>query len=107
MDLGAISIAIIVAMVLLLLAGVPFAFVTGVIGVALCLWQFGPDSLSLLGSRAYSFLDSFTLVSVPLFIRWPRCSNARAWPGRCTRHSRSGRAACRAAWAWSASAWRW
>jgi tripartite ATP-independent transporter DctM subunit len=68
MDLGAISIAIIVAMVLLLLAGVPFAFVTGVIGVALCLWQFGPDSLSLLGSRAYSFLDSFTLVSVPLFI---------------------------------------
>jgi tripartite ATP-independent transporter DctM subunit len=68
MDLGAVSLAIIAAMVLLLLAGVPFAFVTGVIGVVLCLWQFGPDSLSLLGSRAYSFLDSFTLVSVPLFI---------------------------------------
>jgi tripartite ATP-independent transporter DctM subunit len=68
MDLGAVSLAIVAAMVLLLLAGVPFAFVTGVIGVVLCLWQFGPDSLSLLGSRAYSFLDSFTLVSVPLFI---------------------------------------
>lgn len=68
MDLGTVSLAIIGAMVLLLLAGVPFAFVTGVIGVVLCLWQFGPDSLSLLGSRAYSFLDSFTLVSVPLFI---------------------------------------
>ena len=68
MELGWISCAIIVAMVLLLAAGVPFAFVTGVIGVVLCLWQFGPDSLSLLGSRAYSFLDSYTLVSVPLFI---------------------------------------
>lgn len=68
MDLGAISLAIIAAMVLLLLAGVPFAFVTGVIGVVLCLTMFGLDSLSLLGSRAYSFLDSFTLVSVPLFI---------------------------------------
>jgi tripartite ATP-independent transporter DctM subunit len=68
MDLGAISLAIIGAMVVLLLLGVPFAFVTGVIGVVLCLTQFGPDALSLLGSRAYSFLDSYTLVSVPLFI---------------------------------------
>jgi tripartite ATP-independent transporter DctM subunit len=68
MDLGAVTLGIIVAMVVLLMAGVPFAFVTGVIGVVLCLWKFGPDSLSLLGSRAYSFLDSYTLVSVPLFI---------------------------------------
>lgn len=68
MDLGLVSSGIIVAMVLLLMAGVPFAFVTGVIGVVLCLWQFGPQSLTLLGSRAYSFLDSYTLVSVPLFI---------------------------------------
>lgn len=67
-ELGTISLLIIGAMVLLLLAGVPFAFVTGVLGVGLCLWQFGPGSLSLLGSRAYSFLDSYTLVSVPLFI---------------------------------------
>lgn len=67
-DLGTVSLLIIGAMVLLLLAGVPFAFVTGVLGVGLCLWQFGHGSLSLLGSRAYSFLDSYTLVSVPLFI---------------------------------------
>jgi tripartite ATP-independent transporter DctM subunit len=68
MELGWISLAIIVAMVALLLIGVPFAFVTGVIAVVLCLSQFGPDALGLLGSRAYSFLDSYTLVSVPLFI---------------------------------------
>lgn len=68
MELGWITLAILAAMVVLLSAGVPFAFVTGVIGVVLCLTQFGPDALSLLGSRAYSFLDSYTLVSVPLFI---------------------------------------
>lgn len=67
-DLGVVSLAIVVAMIVLLMAGVPFAFVTGVIAVVLCLWQFGPDALGLLGSRAYSFLDTYTLVSVPLFI---------------------------------------
>jgi tripartite ATP-independent transporter DctM subunit len=68
MDIGTISILIILAMIALLILGVPFAFVTGLIGVVLCVTQFGFDSLSLLGSRTYSFLDSFTLVSVPLFI---------------------------------------
>ena len=68
MALGWTSIGIVVAMAALLLAGVPFAFVTGVIAVVLCVAAFGPDALSLLGSRAYSFLDSYTLVSVPLFI---------------------------------------
>jgi tripartite ATP-independent transporter DctM subunit len=68
MDIGTISILMLFAMIALLILGVPFAFVTGMIGVVLCVTQFGFDSLSLLGSRAYSFLDSFTLVSVPLFI---------------------------------------
>jgi tripartite ATP-independent transporter DctM subunit len=68
MDIGTVSILILIAMIALLTLGVPFAFVTGIIGVVLCITQFGFDSLSLLGSRAYSFLDSFTLVSVPLFI---------------------------------------
>lgn len=67
-SLGLISLAIIGAMVVLLLAGVPFAFVTGAIAVVLCVATFGPDGLALLGSRTFSFLDSFTLVSVPLFI---------------------------------------
>jgi tripartite ATP-independent transporter DctM subunit len=68
MDIASVSILILLAMIALLTLGVPFAFVTGIIGVVLCVTQFGFDSLSLLGSRAYSFLDSFTLVSVPLFI---------------------------------------
>lgn len=68
MDLGLVTLGIIGTMIVLLLLGVPFAFTTGLIAVALCLLAFGPDSLSLLGSRTYSFLDSYTLVSVPLFI---------------------------------------
>jgi tripartite ATP-independent transporter DctM subunit len=67
-DLGTISLAIVAAIVVLIVAGVPFAFATGAIAVVLCLWTFGPDSLMLLASRTYSFLDSYVLVSVPLFI---------------------------------------
>lgn len=68
MDLGAVSLLIVLAIVLLLAAGVPLAFATGAIAVVLCLARFGPDSLMLLASRSYSMLDSFVLVSVPLFI---------------------------------------
>lgn len=68
MELGTLTLAIVAAIIALLVAGVPLAFGTGAIAVALCLWKFGPDSLYLVGSRTYSFLDSYVLVSVPLFI---------------------------------------
>jgi tripartite ATP-independent transporter DctM subunit len=48
--------------------GVPLAFASGAIAVGLTLWFFGPDALMLLSSRTYSFLDSYVLVSVPLFV---------------------------------------
>lgn len=68
MEIGGLTLLIVAAIVLLLVAGVPLAFGTGAIAVALCLWKFGLDSLFLIGSRTYSFLDSYVLVSVPLFI---------------------------------------
>lgn len=68
MELGALTTAIVAAIIGLLVAGVPLAFGTGAIAVALCVWKFGPDSLYLVGSRTFSFLDSYVLVSVPLFI---------------------------------------
>jgi tripartite ATP-independent transporter DctM subunit len=67
-DIGTVSILIVVAIVALLAIGVPLAFGTGAIAVVLCLAKFGPDSLTLLSNRSYSLLDSFVLVSVPLFI---------------------------------------
>lgn len=68
LSLGTLSLLIIIAIVGLIALGVPFAFATGAIAVVLCLTLFGPDSLTLLASRSYSFLDSYVLVSVPLFI---------------------------------------
>jgi tripartite ATP-independent transporter DctM subunit len=68
LGLGLISLVIIAAIVILIALGVPFAFATGAIAVVLCLTQFGIDSMNLIASRTFSFLDSYVLVSVPLFI---------------------------------------
>jgi tripartite ATP-independent transporter DctM subunit len=68
LDIATWSAIILVTMVWLLVIGVPLAFTTGAIAVALCLMLYGPQSLFLIGSRTFTFLDSYTLVSVPFFI---------------------------------------
>lgn len=68
LDIATWSVLILVVMVGLLVIGVPLAFTTGAIAVALCLALYGPQSLFLIGSRTFTFLDSYTLVSVPFFI---------------------------------------
>lgn len=67
-DIGTWSILILVAMVGLLVVGVPLAFTTGSIAVALCLIIYGPQSLYLIASRSFEFVNSYVLVSVPFFI---------------------------------------
>ncbi|MBN8535184.1 MAG: TRAP transporter large permease subunit [Rhizobiales bacterium] len=67
-DIAVWSLLILFVMVGLLVVGVPLAFTTGSIAVALCLLLYGPQSLFLLGSRTFSFLDSYALVAVPFFI---------------------------------------
>ncbi|WP_350295613.1 TRAP transporter large permease subunit [Limnohabitans sp. Rim8] len=67
-DIAVWSILILVAMVGLLVIGVPLAFTTGGIGVALCLLLFGPQGLFLLASRTFTFFDTYVLVAVPFFI---------------------------------------
>lgn len=67
-DIGTMSLLIVLAMVALLVVGVPLAFTTGAIAVVLCLGIYGPQGLLILGSRTFSFLDSYSLVSVPFFI---------------------------------------
>lgn len=68
LDIGSWSLIIVVTMVGLLALGVPLAFTTGGIAVALCLGLFGPQSLLLLATRSFAFLDSYVLVAVPFFI---------------------------------------
>lgn len=55
-------------MIVLLLTGLPLAFVTGLIAVIFGIGLFGPNSLLLISSRIYSFMNEYVLVSVPMFI---------------------------------------
>ncbi len=68
MDIGTISLLIVVAMVGLLALGVPLAFVSGSIAVVLAVSNFGPNALFIVGSRTAEFLNSFALVAVPMFV---------------------------------------
>jgi tripartite ATP-independent transporter DctM subunit len=56
------------AMVLLLIIGLPLAFVTGIIAFGFALTLFGPMSLPLIASRIYSFVSVYALVAVPMFV---------------------------------------
>lgn len=67
-DIATMSMGILAAIVVLLIAGIPLAFTTGAMAVGLCLWIYGPQSLFLVASRTYTFMDSYSLVSVPFFI---------------------------------------
>jgi hypothetical protein len=55
-------------MIVLLLLGVPLAFVTGLIALVFGLGLFGEGVLQLIASRIYSFMSEYVLVSVPMFI---------------------------------------
>lgn len=56
------------SMILLLLLGLPLAFVTGLIAVVFTLALYGEGGLQLIASRVYSFMSEYVLVSVPMFI---------------------------------------
>ncbi len=68
MDIGTITVLIILAMSGMLLLGVPLAFVSGSIAVVLAVTQFGWNALFIVGSRTVDFLDSFALIAVPMFV---------------------------------------
>ena len=53
---------------LLLLMGLPLAFVTGTVAMVLALSLFGPNALTLVASRTYTLMSEFVFVAVPMFI---------------------------------------
>ncbi|TMV08464.1 TRAP transporter large permease subunit [Ruegeria sediminis] len=57
-----------VLLLLLLLTGIPLAFVTLLVALIFALGWFGPMSVPLITSRVYSFVSSFVFVSVPMFV---------------------------------------
>lgn len=55
-------------MVLLLLTGMPLAFVTLLVALIFALGWFGPMAIPLITSRIFSFVENFIFVSVPMFV---------------------------------------
>ncbi len=68
MDIGLITLIIVLAIGMLLVMGLPLAFATGTVAVTVGLIAFGPDVLPLIASRIYSFMSEYVLVAVPMFI---------------------------------------
>ncbi|MFQ6755853.1 TRAP transporter large permease subunit [Cereibacter sphaeroides] len=55
-------------MVVLLLSGMPLAFVTLLVALIFALLGFGPMAVGLITSRIYTFVNNFIFVSVPMFV---------------------------------------
>ena len=77
MDVGTISVALLVGMIALLAIGMPLGFASGFLAVLVLLMKFGPDflfgnfgsgPLNILAQRMYGLTTDYVLISVPLFI---------------------------------------
>jgi len=64
----AASYLIIISILLLLLTGLPLAFVTGLIALIFALGWFGPMAIPLITTRIYSFINEYVLISIPMFV---------------------------------------
>ncbi len=77
MDIGTVSLVLLLGMLVLLAIGMPLGFASGFLAVVVMVMKFGPDlifndfgtgPLNILGKRIYGIMTSYVLVSVPLFI---------------------------------------
>lgn len=60
------------SLLLLLVTGLPLAFVTLLVALVFTLGWFGPMAIPLITSRIFSFVSSFVFVSVPMFVLMKR-----------------------------------
>ncbi|HUS54454.1 MAG TPA: TRAP transporter large permease subunit [Thermohalobaculum sp.] len=77
MDIGTISLILLLGMLILLAIGMPLGFASGFLAVVVLVLRFGPDLLfrefgtgpmNILAQRLYGITTNYVLVSVPLFI---------------------------------------
>lgn len=68
MDIGTASWLIVAGILLLMLTGLPLAFVTGLIALAFTFGWFGEMAMGLVTTRIYSFINEYVLVAVPMFV---------------------------------------
>lgn len=77
MDIGTISLILLLGMLALLAIGMPLGFASGFLAVVVLVLKFGPDllfsnfgtgPLNILAQRIYGVTTEYVLISVPLFI---------------------------------------
>lgn len=68
MDIGLLSVLMVLGIIVMLLIGLPLAFATGSIATLTTLFLFGPDALELEVMRVFDMMGNYVLVAVPLFI---------------------------------------
>lgn len=77
MDIGTISLVLLIGMLVLLAIGMPLGFASGFLAVVVMVMKFGPDLLfsnfgtgpmNILAQRMYGLTTDYVLISVPLFI---------------------------------------
>lgn len=77
MDIGTISLVLLISLLVLLAIGMPLGFASGIMAVAVLVMKFGPEllfsdfgrgPLNILVQRMYGLTTDYVIISVPLFI---------------------------------------
>jgi tripartite ATP-independent transporter DctM subunit len=68
MDVELITIFMFVAMIILLVTGLPIAFCLGSVGVLFALFLWGPNALGLVSKNMFGMMTELTLIAIPLFV---------------------------------------
>lgn len=68
LHVGVVTLGIVVALLLLMLSGMPLGVATLSVSIITALLFFGPRGLFLVSSNAFGLLNSYPLVAVPLFV---------------------------------------
>ena len=68
LGIAPVTILVFGAMLILLVARVPLAFLTGIISIVLTVGWFSLETLPLVANRVYGFMNSYSLLAVPMFV---------------------------------------
>jgi tripartite ATP-independent transporter DctM subunit len=68
MDVATLSLLIVAIMILLMMTGMPLAFVMMTIATGSTLLWIGPTGIPLIASRVFGFVTEYVFVAVPLFV---------------------------------------
>jgi tripartite ATP-independent transporter DctM subunit len=67
-DIAYVSVGIVIALLVLMMTGMPLGVVTLIISIVCALLFFGPRGLYLVSTNAFGLLESYPLVAVPFFV---------------------------------------